>query len=97
MAQNVRIRIEPKEIPPEAAARRMGVPYSIFQQQLPKLIARGFPAADPDLGTYDIDAIDAWRRSRHSHLYGEAAIMGPRDASTVVQDRITAMRKGSAA
>ena len=33
---------------------------------LPGLLARGFPAADATTGNYDLDAIDLWRRQRHS-------------------------------
>jgi len=87
-----RLRIQPGDVPASAAAQRMGMTLEEFNAALPNLIARGFPAADPDTKNYDLDAIDQWRRSRHPHLYGGRAEFGARDAATVVQDRIEAMR-----
>jgi hypothetical protein len=72
----------------------MGMTIEAFTAALPNLVSRGFPKADPDTGNFDLDAIDAWRRLRHSHLYSglQASEMGARDASSVVQDRIAAQR-----
>lgn len=87
----MRIRVEIREVPAEHAARRMGLSLADFQQALAGLVARGFPEADPDTGNFDLDAIDAWRKARHPHLFG-GATLGPRDASTVVDDRFAAAR-----
>jgi hypothetical protein len=70
----------------------MGLTLEAFTAALPNLIARGFPKPDPDTGNFDIDAIDAWRRSRHAHLFAGRAEFGARDASTVASDRIAAQR-----
>ena len=88
----MRFRVEPRDVPPEMAARRLGVTFAGFNAALPGLIARGFPAADPSTGNFDLQAIDRWCDARHAHLFGAAATMGPRDASTVAKDRIAAMR-----
>jgi hypothetical protein len=64
--------------------------------KLPNLLARGFPAADPDTGNFDLEAIDRWCDARHPHLFGASdAEIGARDASTVAADRIAAMRRGT--
>jgi hypothetical protein len=47
--------------------RRLAVTPEHFERILPNLIARGFPAADPDTGNFDLEAIDAWRRALHPH------------------------------
>jgi hypothetical protein len=87
-----RIQIVPGDVPDYIAARRMGMTSEAFNAALPNLIARGFPKPDPDTGNFDLDAIDAWRRLRHPHLYTGRGEFGARDASTVVQDRLTALR-----
>src|SRR4051812_23347528 len=63
-------RVIPRDIPRDAAARRMGLTGAEFQAALPSLIARGFPDADPTTGLYDLEAIDAWARARNPHLFG---------------------------
>ena len=89
-----RFRVQPGDVPVSAAAQRMGMTVDAFTVHLPNLIARGFPKADPDTGNYDLDAIDAWRRLRHPHLFNSPDSMGARDASTVAQDRIAAASRG---
>jgi len=90
-----RFRVQPGDVPVRAAAQRMGLTVDAFTVHLPNLIARGFPRADPDTGNYDLDAIDAWRRARHLHLFNSSSdTMGARDASTVVLDRIAAASRG---
>jgi hypothetical protein len=85
--------IEPRDIPPEQAARRLGLDYPAeFNAKLPNLLARGFPQPDADTGNFDLDAIDAWHRTRHPHLFGGEAFIQARDASNVVKDRISKMR-----
>ena len=84
--------IIPGDVPADAAARRMGMTSEAFKAALPNLIARGFPKPDPDTGNFDLDAIDAWRRLRHPHLYAGRSEFGARDASTVAQERIAALR-----
>lgn len=87
-----RFHIVPGDVPAREAAKRMGMTLEAYIAALPNLISRGFPKPDPDTGNFDLDAIDAWRRTRHPHLFGNRAEFGARDASTVVSDRIAAMR-----
>jgi hypothetical protein len=87
-----RFRVQPGDVPKSAAAQRMGMTVDAFTAVEPNLVARGFPKPDRDTGNYDLDAINAWRRLRHPHLFNTATTMGARDASTVVRDRLASMR-----
>lgn len=66
----IRHRVDPADVTSAKAARRLSLTETRFQELLPELIKRGFPAPDPTTGMYDLDAIDLWRRSRHPRLYG---------------------------
>lgn len=91
----MRFRVEPRDVPASEAAKRLGMTFADFNARLAKLIARGFPKADPDTGNFDLHAIDRWCDARHSHLFG-GATLGARDASAVAGDRIANMRRGAA-
>jgi hypothetical protein len=83
----MRFRVEPRDVPCPIAARRLGKTEAEFEALLPNLVARGFPRPDPDTGNFDLDAIDAWRRSRHPHLFLTETPRA-RDARTVVPARL---------
>jgi len=87
-------RIEPRDVPPEVAARRLGKTFAEFNAALPNLIARGFPQADPTTGNFDLAAIDRWCDARHPHLFCGGAAMQARDAKDVVQDRLAKLKAG---
>jgi hypothetical protein len=91
----MRFKVQPRDVPPEIAARRLGKTLAEFDKALPNLLARGFPQADPDTANYDLVAIDRWCDARHSHLFGAGSAMQARDASTVARKRIAAMQRGS--
>lgn len=90
--------VAPGDVPAELAARRMGLDKASFETALPQLQRRGFPLPDPDTGLYDLDAIEAWRRRRHAHLYGDmqalTALPTARDAADVVASRLARLRNG---
>jgi hypothetical protein len=88
-----RFRVDPRDVPPEAAAKRLGKTLADFMAALPNLIERGFPRPDPDTGNFDLYAIDRWCDARHAHLFGQDVAMGAKDARTVVKGRIAAMRR----
>lgn len=79
-APTIRHRVDPADVPPEKAARRLCLTEARFLDVLPRLLARGFPPADPDTGMYDLDAIDAWRRRRHPALFGLTGQPDPGEA-----------------
>ena len=43
----VRFRVEPGDVPPEKAARRLHLTLDQFTEILPRLLARGFPSRRP--------------------------------------------------
>jgi hypothetical protein len=92
----MRFRIDPRDVPPEKAARRLGMSLEVFEKALPNLIGRGFPQADPDSGNFDLAAIDRWCDSRHPHLFIASGMIGAQGGATVALDRIAARRKGGA-
>jgi hypothetical protein len=88
----LRHRHEPGDVPPAVAAHHMGFPsLEAFQAALPALLARKFPPPDETSGNFDLDAIKAWRRARHPHLFpADRLIATPaaRDANDVVATRL---------
>ena len=92
----MRFRVNPRDVPVEFAARRLGISVEEFNRVLTNLIARGFPKPDPDTGHFDLVAIDKWCDARHGHLFGGIACMQARDARTVAKERIEEMRRDTA-
>jgi hypothetical protein len=92
----MRYRVECRDVPPEEAARRLGIKPNMFADKLPNLFARGFPRPDPDTGNFDLQAIDRWMDSRNPHLFGIGAQLQARDASIVIKDRLAKLRAGGA-
>lgn len=88
---SLRFHVEPRDVPAHAAARRLGLSEAEFSAALPRLLQRGFPPADPTTDRYDLDAIDAWRRSRHASVYADPS--KARDGS-VVMERLKAAGRG---
>ena len=54
----VRFHVDPRDVPPEKAARRLHLTLNEFKALLPKLRKRAFPNPDPTTGMYDLKAID---------------------------------------
>ena len=59
-AAALRFRIDPRDVPADKAARVPGPTIVAFSAALPRRQNRGFQAADPDAGNYDLKAIEAW-------------------------------------
>jgi hypothetical protein len=91
---DMRFRVEPRDVPAEAAARRLGKSRAELEAALPDLLARGFPQPDPTTGNFDLAAIDRWCDARHPHLFG-GSTMQARDARDVVADRLAKLRAGN--
>lgn len=79
-APQVRFSVEPADVPPEKAARRMHLTLAQFEAVKDRLFLRGFPRPDIDTGMYDLEAIDAWRRRRHAALYDLTRELKPEQA-----------------
>lgn len=89
MTKALRYQVDPRDVSPEKAARRLGLTMDRFEEVLPQLLRRGFPPSDPDTGNYDLDAIDAWRSARHRRFLQTVA---PSEKSGLVAARLEAMR-----
>jgi hypothetical protein len=87
----MRFHIEPRDIPPEMAARRLGLSLEQFEEKLPALLQRGFPAPDETTGRFCIEAIDQWRLRRFPQLFAVPAIEGPKTDRETARDRIRSM------
>ena len=86
----IRIRVDPRDVPAEKAARRLGLPLSAFEEIADRLYARGFPHPDPDTGLFDLKAVDDWMDRRS----GLTSNLGPRDAAGVARARLEALTGG---
>ena len=99
LASEVRFRVDPGDVPREKAARRLHLTLQKFNEVLPRLIARGFPAPDPDTDCFALEAIDQWRRLRTPQLFGLttgtpiAQAEAPQDATTSMGDRFIEAKK----
>jgi hypothetical protein len=60
----IRFTVEPRDVPPTKAARRLHLTLEEFRAKLPELLKRGFPAPDPTTGNYYLPAIDRWMAAR---------------------------------
>lgn len=87
----IRFKVDPGDVPPEKAARRLGLELERFEATLPRLLSRGFPPSDPDTGNYDLDAIDEWRHKRHRRDLPTEH--GSQQNSGLVKSRLERMRK----
>ncbi len=84
--------IEPGDIAPSLAAKRMGLSPSAFACSLPELHKRGFPYPDATTGKFDFQAIEAWRRDRHRVDAGHP--FDADDANIVVASRMAQFLRG---
>jgi hypothetical protein len=95
-AAEIRFRVDPADVPADKAARRLHLTVERFKEVLPNLLARGFPAADPDTGMFDLEAIDQWRKSRHgqkSGLTSTPASQQPTPEQSGMVDRFVAAKE----
>jgi hypothetical protein len=59
------------DVPPSAAAQRLGMPLADFEAMRGELERRGFPEPDSTTGRYCIEAVDRWRLRRFPRLFPE--------------------------
>jgi hypothetical protein len=84
----MRFHVEPLDIPPAVAARRLALTLEQFQEMLPDLLARGFPQADQTTGHFCLEAIDRWRFCRFPQLFPLPCIEGPKTDRETARARI---------
>lgn len=80
-SEQIRFTVEPRLLPPKKAARRLHLTPAEFRDVLPRLMNRGFPRPDPDIGYYDLKAIDAWLDLQMGRQAGSVAL-DPREVWT---------------
>jgi hypothetical protein len=68
-ATPIRFKVDPRDVPPAKAARRLHLTEAEFFDKLDQLHGRGFPNADPVTGHFDLRAIDTWMDLRHGELF----------------------------
>jgi hypothetical protein len=85
-----RMRVDPRDVPAEIAARRLGLQLGAFLEVADRLHARGLPRPDPDTGLYDLKAVEDWMDRRS----GLTSNLGARDATTVARARLEALTDG---
>jgi len=84
----MRFRIDPRDVPAEMAARRLGLSLEQFKEKLPALLQRGFPAPDETTGQFCIEAIDQWRLRRFPMLFPVVSVEGPKTDRETARARI---------
>ena len=89
----IRFKVEPRDVPAEAAARKLGLTAAEFAARLPDLLSRGFPRPDPTTGHFDLKAIEVWQ-DRRSGLAIISAAPIARDAASVVNERLAGFARG---
>jgi hypothetical protein len=84
------------DVPPHVAARRLWLSLEEFERKLPELLADGFPGPYRVTGNYDLDAIEAWRKSRYPQQFPQTLtlVSRARDAKDVVHERLARARGG---
>lgn len=85
----VRYTVDPRDVPPIKAARRLHLTLSEFERVLPRLRQRGFPPPDPDTGNYDLKAVDQWMDNRSTLTPANQ----PRDGREAIAERLAQMRE----
>ena len=91
---NIRYQVNPRDVPPEKAARRLHLTVSQFDLVREDLFARGFPVPDATTGMYDLKAIDDWMDRRSGMANTLTADASPRNAQEVFDDRVRRLRNG---
>lgn len=93
---SMRFKVEARDVPPIAAARKLGLTLDAFNAKLGDLVRRGFPAADPTTGNYDLKAIDAWQNCRHPQLFTGPSLTATQTGhhADVVLEKLARIRGG---
>jgi len=60
MNRTVRVRVDPRLVAPEKAARRLGMTLAAFEEIREELERHGFPRPLPVVGHYALEAVDSW-------------------------------------
>jgi hypothetical protein len=89
-ASGIRMRVDPRDVPKDKAARRLGLSIAEFEAVEDRLYARGFPRPDPDTRLFDLKAVENWMDRRS----GLTTSLAARDAAIVARSRLEALGHG---
>jgi hypothetical protein len=84
VADKIRFKVEPRDIPAVKAARRLHLSLDEFRTKLPELLGRGFPPADPTTGMFYLPAIDQWMARR----FDQSACNNSKNEQDIISSRI---------
>lgn len=73
----LRFPVDPRMVPIEKVARRLGVSVAEFRAKQADLEREGFPRADGVLGTYCLEAVDRWIDRRAGLIPHGAPVSDP--------------------
>lgn len=83
---SIRSKVEPRDVPPVKAARRLGLTLPEFELVNDSLLRRGFPRPDPTTGLYDLVKIENWMDARDLTIAPQQEPR-PLDASEILARR----------
>lgn len=87
----IRFPVDPRMVPAVKAARRLHLTEAEFERILPRLLLRGFPRADPDIGNYDLKAIDAWLDAQMGVVVDH---LRKASAQAIIEERLRLLAEG---
>lgn len=73
----IRFPVDPRMVPPEKVARRLGVTLAAFDAKRLDLEREGFPKPDGVLGTYCLEAVDKWIDRRAGLMPANGPVSDP--------------------
>lgn len=76
-AASIRFPIDPRMVPADKVARRLGVTLASFEAKRAALEAQGFPRPDPVLDTWCLRAVDNWIDARAGLLPATGPVTDP--------------------
>lgn len=90
----MRFHVQPRCVPPQVAARRLGLTLAQFQDAVGTMRQSGFPLPDPVTGHYDLEAIDRYIERRNPELFGMVTSGEAVTDHNVIRGRLAALRSG---
>lgn len=88
----MRFHVQPRCVPPQVAARHLGLTLAQFEGSLDALRDLGFPLPDPVTGNYDLEAIDRYVEARNPRFFRTVDLNEAVTDRGTVDRRLAAMR-----
>ena len=91
---SIRFQVQPRDVPPEKAARRLHLTVVQFEDRLPELLSRGFPRPDVTTGMFDLVEIDRWMDSRSGLTPALTQSPQPQNFADMYKERAARLANG---